>query len=72
MKILLDECITKRIKNKLFEFEVSTVFEMGWKGLKNASLMKIAIENNFDIFLTIDKNIEYQQNLKNYQIFVVI
>jgi hypothetical protein len=40
--------------------------------IKNGALMTKAIENNFDIFLTIDKNIEYQQNLKSYQIAVVV
>ena len=72
MKILLDECITKRLKSKLTEYQVNTVFEMGWSGLKNGTLMTKAIKNNFDIFLTIDKNIEYQQNLKSYQIAVVV
>jgi predicted nuclease of predicted toxin-antitoxin system len=72
MKILLDECITKRLKTKLSEYKVNTVFEMGWSGLKNGNLMTKAIENNFDIFLTIDKNIEYQQNLNNYPIAVVV
>jgi predicted nuclease of predicted toxin-antitoxin system len=72
MKILLDECITKRLKNKLPEYKVNTVFEMGWSGLKNGNLMKVAVENSFEIFLTIDKNIEYQQNLKSYEIAVVI
>jgi hypothetical protein len=72
MKILLDECVTKRLKTKLTEYQVSTVFEMGWSGLKNGALMTKAIEDNFDIFLTIDKNIEYQQNLNKYQIAVVV
>jgi predicted nuclease of predicted toxin-antitoxin system len=72
MKILLDECITKRLKTKLTEYQVTTVFEMGWRGLKNGNLMTKAVENNFDIFLTIDKNIEFQQNLNNYQIAVVV
>lgn len=60
MKILLDECLTIRLKSNLTEYLISTVFEMGWSGLKNGNLMKVAIENSFDIFLTIDKNIEYQ------------
>ena len=72
MKILLDECITKRIKTKLSDYQVNTVFEMGWSGLKNGALMTKAVENNFEIFLTIDKNIEYQQNIKSYEIAVII
>jgi predicted nuclease of predicted toxin-antitoxin system len=60
MKILLDECITKRLTNHLKEFEVYTVIEMGWGGIKNGKLMTLCVENNFDIFLTIDKNIFFQ------------
>lgn len=64
MKILLDECVTKKLKRSFTEHKVFTVRELGWSGLKNGSLMKEAIANNFDILLTIDKNIGYQQNLK--------
>jgi predicted nuclease of predicted toxin-antitoxin system len=72
MKILLDECVTKKLKQHLTEFEVETVVEMNWSGLKNGNLMKVATEENFDILLTIDKNLRFQQNLKNYNISVVV
>lgn len=72
MKILLDECITKRIKPFLSEFEILTVNDMGWSGVKNGQLMKLCIENKFDILLTIDKNLRFQQNLQNYNIAIVI
>ena len=64
MKILLDECVTKKLKRHLPEFEVKTVVEMNWSGLKNGSLMKVAVEENFDVLLTIDNNLEFQQNVK--------
>ena len=57
MKILLDECVTKRLKSHLPEFEVYTVREMGWGGIKNGKLMDLCVENNFEILLTIDKNL---------------
>lgn len=72
MKILLDECVTKKLKTHLTEFEVKTVVEMNWSGLKNGDLMKVANEENFDILLTIDKNLSYQQNLKKYDIAIVV
>lgn len=72
MKILLDECITKRLKNYLKEFEVYTVIEMGWSGIKNGKLMTLCVENNFDIFLTIDKNIIFQQNLEKYSLTIIV
>jgi hypothetical protein len=72
MKILLDECVTKHLKPKLLPHEVSTVREMEWSGIKNGKLMTLCVENNFDIFLTIDKNLQHQQNLTKYSIAIVI
>lgn len=72
MKILLDECVTKKLKQHLTEFEVKTVVEMNWSGLKNGRLMGVAIAEKFDVLLTIDKNIEHQQNMGKYEIAVVV
>jgi predicted nuclease of predicted toxin-antitoxin system len=72
MKILLDECVTKRLKNHLAEFEVFTVRELELSGIKNGKLMTYCAENNFDILLTIDKNLMYQQNLDKYPVTIVI
>lgn len=72
MKILLDECVTKRLKNHLTEFDVFTVRELSLSGIKNGKLMTYCIENNFDILLTIDKNLMYQQNLDKYPVTIVI
>ena len=72
MKILLDECVTKRLKPYLQEFEVSTVSEMKWNGIKNGKLMSLCIENKFDLILTIDKNLMFQQNLVKYSLSIVV
>jgi predicted nuclease of predicted toxin-antitoxin system len=56
MRILLDECVTKRLKPYLQEIEVVTVSEMKCNGIKNGKLMSLCIENDFDLILTIDKN----------------
>ncbi len=72
MKILLDECVTKHVKPFLIEHEVLTVREMGWSGIKNGQLLTLCVENKFEIILTIDKNLQYQQNLDRYPITVVI
>ena len=72
MKVLLDECITKRLKSHLKDFEVYTVVEMGWSGLKNGNLLSHCVSNNFDILLTIDKNMMFQQNLDKFSISIVI
>ncbi len=72
MKILLDECLTRKAKRHLNEFEVVTVPEASFSGLKNGKLLKAAVEGGFDILLTIDKNIDYQQNVSKFAIAIVI
>ena len=72
MKILLDECVTKKLKPHLSGHEVYTVWEMGWSGIKNGKLMGLCVENNFEILLTIDKNLQYQQNLDLFPISILI
>ncbi len=72
MKILLDECVTKRLKKHLDTFEVFTVRELNLGGTQNGKLMKFCVENNFDILLTIDKNLMYQQNLEKYPVTIVV
>lgn len=72
MKILLDECVTKRLKQHLKEFEVFTVTEMGWNGFKNGKLLSQCVDNHFDIVLTIDKNLMFQQNLDKFLITIAV
>ena len=62
MKILFDENFPKLIRKELRDFIVFTTGEMGWNGIKNGKLLKLIIENEFDCFLTLDKNLIYQQN----------
>lgn len=72
MKILLDECVTKRFKIHLNEFDVFTVRDLGLSGIKNGKLMKYCVDNKFDVLLTIDKNLMYQQNLDKYPVTIVV
>ena len=72
MKILLDECVTKRLKKHLEEFEVFTVRELGLSGIKNGALMAYCVEHSFDILLTIDKNLMFQQNLEKYPVTIAV
>lgn len=66
MKILLDECVTKKLKKYLKEFEVFTVRESSWGGIVNGKLMKLCEDNSFDV--TIDKNLLFQQNIEKHLI----
>jgi hypothetical protein len=62
VRVLLDECVHAGLKRELREHTVKTVPEMNWRGVTNGRLLaKAAME--FDVFITTDKNIEYQQNL---------
>ncbi|MEJ7828157.1 MAG: DUF5615 family PIN-like protein [Segetibacter sp.] len=72
MKILLDECVTKHLKQHLSEHEVFTVREMQWSGIRNGKLMTLCVEQHFDILLTIDKNLQYQNNLDKYHLTIVV
>ena len=72
MKILLDECVTKRLKPFLLDVEVFTVTEMRWNGIKNGKLLSLCVENGFDLLLTIDKNMMHQQNLDKFDITIVV
>ena len=62
MNILLDECTPRAVKKRLPHLAIPTVQEMGWSGVKNGELLKLA-EQQFDVFITTDKNLRHQQNL---------
>jgi len=72
MKILLDECVPYRLKYHLDKFKCKSVKEMGWSSLLNGDLMKAAGDEGFEIFLTIDKNLQHQQNIKKYPLAIVV
>ena len=71
MRLLLDECVPKRLKEELPGFEVRTVREAGWAGVKNGALLRAA-DGPFDVLLTVDQGVQYQQNLSGFRIGVVI
>ena len=71
MRLLLDECVPKRLKRELPGHDVQTVQDMGWAGIKNGALLKLAA-GQFDALLTVDQGIEYQQNLSGLSISVVV
>lgn len=71
MKILIDECLPRRLKNALPDYEVKTVPEAGWAGKKNGELLRL-MTGVFDVFITIDNNLEHQQQLQNMPISFVV
>ncbi len=71
MKVLLDECLPKKLKRDIEADFVQTVPEAGWASKKNGELLRLA-EVDFDVLLTNDQNIEHQQNLKNFNLAFVV
>ena len=72
MRILIDECIDERFRNSLPEHDCQTARYAGLAGLKNGELLIAAETAKFDIFLTVDQGIEYQQNLTGRNIAIII
>ncbi len=72
IKLLLDECVPQGIRASLTEFDTYTVTFMGWSGLKNGKLLETAILYDFEVFLTIDKNLQHQQNMHKHNITIVV
>jgi predicted nuclease of predicted toxin-antitoxin system len=72
MKVLLDECVPRKLSNILHDHECCTVPEEGFAGAKNGELLTLAEKAGFQIFLTIDRGLEYQQNLQARTIAVIL
>ena len=71
MKILLDECVDRRLASDLVGHEVSTVEQMGWKSKENGELLSL-VAKRFDVFVTTDRNLSFQQNVGTLEIAVVV
>lgn len=72
MRLLLDECVPRKFKQELPGHEVSTGREMGWSGKRNGELLALMREHRFEAFVTTDQNVEFQQNVKDSGIAVVV
>ena len=72
MRILIDECIDERFRNSLPGHDCQTARYAGLAGLKNGELLTAAETAKFDVFLTVDQGIEYQQNLTGRKIAIII
>jgi hypothetical protein len=71
VKVLLDECVDRRLARDIEGHEVRTVPEAGGAGLKTGELLKRAQEQ-FDVFVTVDRNLPFQRNLSVFSIAVII
>jgi predicted nuclease of predicted toxin-antitoxin system len=71
VKVLVDECVPLKLVRLLAGHDFSTVQQKGWDGFSNGKLLALA-EPAFDLFLTSDRNLQYQQNLKGRKIAVLL
>jgi predicted nuclease of predicted toxin-antitoxin system len=71
MKVLLDECVPKGVKHMLIGHETVTVQDLGWAGIRNGNLLAAAESGDFDVLITCDKNLPYQQRLSGRSVSVV-
>lgn len=71
MKVLLDECVDWRLLRDLSSYEARTVKQLGWENVKNGALLALAA-TQFDVFITVDQNLPYQQNASRYDLAVIV
>jgi hypothetical protein len=71
VRVLLDECIDWRLSREILGHDVNTVRQMGWTNVKDGPLLALAAER-FDAFVTVDRNLPFQQNLSLLPIRVVV
>jgi hypothetical protein len=72
MKILLDENLPHELRTLITGHDVFTVSYLGWSGTKNGALLQRAADNGFDLMITMDNGVAYQQNLATLPIAVLI
>jgi hypothetical protein len=72
MRLLLDECVPRPLKRDLSGHDVHTVVEMGWSSKRNGELLQLMLAERFEAFLTVDQNIEFQQNVKASGVAVIV
>jgi predicted nuclease of predicted toxin-antitoxin system len=71
MRVVLDECLPKRLARELRGHEIRTVQQMGWSGISNGKLLSL-IRGQFDALVTVDSNLAYEQNLSTLPVAVVV
>ena len=71
MKVFVDECVDWRLSRDIVGHEVRTARQMGWSTIKNGELLALAARE-FDVFVTVDRNLSFQQNLPAFAIAVIV
>jgi len=72
MRILFDQGTPAPLRNQLPGHDIPLAYELGWATLQNGELLSAAVAAGFEVFITTDKNLRYQQNLLHRKIAVVV
>jgi hypothetical protein len=71
LRVLLDECVDVRLAASLASVDVRTVADQGWLGISNGKLLTL-VAAEFDVFVTVDRNLPFQQHLPKFDIAVIL
>jgi hypothetical protein len=72
MRVLLDEQLPRQLAREITGHEVSTVQQRGWAGLKNGELLRVAVDSGFEVLVTADRNLQFQQNLSQSRLGIIL
>jgi predicted nuclease of predicted toxin-antitoxin system len=72
MRILFDQNVPRKLRDSLAAHEVVTALQAGWDELKNGDLLRVAQDADFDVMITADQNLRYQQNLSARKLAIVM
>lgn len=71
MRLLLDECVDRRLATLISGHDVDSVQDVGWRSLQNGELIRLA-EARYDVFVTVDRNLAFQQPIGRFKLAVII
>ena len=71
MRVLLDACVDEQLGELIVGHEVIHARQLGWESLTNGNLIRSAEADGFEVLVTVDKNMRYQQNLSNLQLSII-
>ena len=72
MRVLLDEQLPRHLAREIAGHDISTVQQRGWAGLKNGDLLGVAADAHFDVLVTADRNLQFQQNLSQSRLGIIL
>lgn len=72
MRLLLDECMPRRFARALADHDVKTVQSMRWGGVSNGALLRRISTEGFDVFITVDRGLPFQQNLRDLTFAIIV